>query len=35
MFTAFDGYCIVFMIYGDILSFTAIFYVKNIMCFCL
>ena len=31
MFTVFDGYCMVFMIYGGILSFIAIFYAK-ILC---
>ena len=29
----FDGYWLIFMIYGDILSCCAIFYAKNIMYF--
>ena len=33
MFTVFDGYCMVFMIYGDTLSFIAIFYVKILWVF--
>lgn len=31
----FDGYCIIFLIYGAILSCWTIFYPKSIMSFCL